>query len=358
MKLYEYEGKGLMAEYDIQVPDSFVVKKDGIHTPPVTYPKVMKVQTHSGERARRGLVKTIGSSEEYFAFLNSFFVTDSQDKKNTHVLVEDFIESPQELYLSVSYSTETRSPVLAFSLSGGSNYHSVRIASLNITKDILDEENISHWAPILGTYAENQEMRTVLSSIWRLFLEKHALLVEINPLFVTKNGFVAGDAKIILDDERISPAERRFITLDGDIAILASGGGASLLSIDTLIRAGGRPANYTEYSGNPSREVVKDITKRVLSQEGLNGCWVVGGTANFTDIYETLSGFIDGVREMELKPTYPIIVRRDGPRRDEAFALLRDFAELENIHIETHDNTTSIEESAHRIVNAAYGNSN
>ena len=86
--------------------------------------------------------------------------------------------------------------------------------------------------------------------------------------------------------------------LDGDIAVLASGGGVSLTSMDALIQAGGKPANYVEYSGNPPRDKVKKLTIVTLSREGLNGCLVIGGTANFTDVFETLAGFKDGFEEI------------------------------------------------------------
>ena len=137
-------------------------------------------------------------------------------------------------------------------------------------------------------------MSRIVRDLYDLFTKEYALLAEINPLFKTKDGmFIAGDAKIILDDEKYNPGERRFLEMDGDIAVLASGGGASLLNMDALLWYGGKPANYTEYSGNPKGEVVKKLTKRVLGRPGLKGCWVVGGTANFTDIYETLKGFLD-----------------------------------------------------------------
>src|SRR5690606_16219520 len=110
--------------------------------------------------------------------------------------------------------------------------------------------------------------------------------------------------------------------------------------------AGGRPANYTEYSGNPPREVVAELTKRVLSRNGLKGCWVVGGTANFTDIFETLSGFIDGLRSIKPKPTYPIVIRRDGPRQEEAWAMLKKIGEKEGYDFHLFGRETDMAESA------------
>ena len=98
--------------------------------------------------------------------------------------------------------------------------------------------------------------------------------------------------------------------------------------MDALIAAGGKPANFTEYSGNPPKEKVVKLTKIVLSKPKINGLWVVGTVAaNFTDIYETLSGLIEGLREAQTelgkKFDFPIVIRRGGPRDAEAFEMLR-----------------------------------
>ena len=118
----------------------------------------------------------------------------------------------------------------------------------------------------------------------------------------TREEYVAVDAKIILDDAALSrhrdidvlpkgaagaiPTQREmaakkideedyrgsagstFIEFGGDIAVLASGGGASLLVMDALVANGAKPSNYTEYSGNPPRGKVEKLTKITLSKEG------------------------------------------------------------------------------------------
>jgi len=138
--------------------------------------------------------------------------------------------------------------------------------------------------------------------------------------------------KIDQEDHR-GVAGKTFVELDGDIAVLASGGGASLTSMDALIEAGGKPANYTEYSGNPPREKVRKLTKLTLSKEGLKGCLVIGGTANFTDIFDTLSGFVEGMQDLSELPKYPIVVRRAGPNDKQAFVMLEKFAKENDMDI-------------------------
>lgn len=201
---------------------------------------------------------------------------------------------------------------------------------------------------------------------------------------VENDRYVALDAKVILDDSGLArhqdldvlpkgaissiPSDRElaahqidatdyrgsagsvFLELDGDIAILASGGGASLLVMDALSRAGGKPANYTEYSGNPPREKVEKLTRVTLSKECLTGCLVAGAVANFTDIYETLSGFVDGLRQIKPKPLYPIVIRRGGPRQKEAYEMLSRVAKTEGFDIHLFGPETPISVAAREMV--------
>ena len=94
--------------------------------------------------------------------------------------------------------------------------------------------------------------------------------------------------------------------------------------MDALIALGGKPANYTEHSGNPPKEKLEKLSKIVLSKKGLSGAWFVGATANFTDIYETITGFVTALSSIKPKPLYPIVIRRGGPRYEEAFEMLRE----------------------------------
>ena len=119
-----------------------------------------------------------------------------------------------------------------------------------------------------------------------------------------------------------------------------------MLNIDILMRAGGKPANYVEYSGNPPAALVEELTKRVLAVSGIEGVWVVGGTANFTDLFETLSGFVAGLRAIQPKPLYPIIIRRDGPRQAEAKEMLERVAREEGFNLFVFGPETSMARSA------------
>jgi len=123
----------------------------------------------------------------------------------------------------------------------------------------------------------------------------------------------------------------KYIEMDGDIACLFIGGGASIANMDALSDVGLKAANYTEYSGNPPREKVRDLTKIVLSKPGIKGLWIVGVVSNFTNVKETFMGTADALAE--IMPEYPIVVRRDGPFGKEGKEYFMNFAQEKGLDI-------------------------
>ena len=358
MNLYEYEGKKLFSRYGIAVPRSVLWRKGcAPRRAWMTGPVVLKAQVLLGERKKAGGIILATGAADAARRSHAMFGKNIVGEIVKNILVEERISQADEWYVSFSCDTARRAPVLALSPSGGTGILRARVFVIDPSSGV---EDFFFRDAIRSAGFQREDifqLLGVVKKLWSIFWNESALLAEINPLFRLSSGeLVAGDAKIIFDDEKVRPAARRFISLGGDIAILASGGGASLLSIDALVRAGGRPANYTEYSGNPPASVVRTLTKKVLSQKGLRGCWVVGGTANFTDIYETLSGFVAGLREVRPRPRYPIVIRRDGPRQREAFRMLERVREDEGYQLYFSGSETSLSESARAMVEHSYRN--
>ena len=355
MKLREYEGKNLFARYGIDLPKSQLIDKLGARDINFDGEFVLKAQVLSGDRKKHGGIVFVDEKEKLVSEIDKLFKKEVGGEMVTQILVEEKVAIVAEYYASISYDTNVRGPVLAISKSGGLGISRAKTYPLDITlnpipgfllREILNDAKFEY-DDVLG-------LSKVIQSLWRLFMNEYALLAEINPILKTKHGqLIAGDAKVILDDEKINPNEKRFVSMGGDIAVLASGGGASMLNIDALLQYGGKPANYTEYSGNPKGEVVKSLTKRVLEQDGINGLWVIGNMANFTDIYETMIGFTEGLESLEKKPAYPILVRRDGPRQMEARAMLEKFAQEKGYDMHVYGSELPMEQSAKMIVEMA-----
>lgn len=385
MLLYEFEGKELFKNCGVAIPQSQLIDspnqkitlrlRSGQAIKP---PLVLKAQVLSGYRAGAGGIIKIIEIKDLRSKIKELFQKKINNEKVEKVLVEEAIDYGQEYYLSFSYSTETRGLVMTFG-EGGTGIEERGAKSFPI--DIL-----------AGFNGENllEQLVETSKKLWEVFTKYDCELAEINPLVLDKNGQVwALDAKVILDDDadfrrelkfpernlfgrpptraeiearKIDEGDHRgsagsvYWDLDGDIAVIAAGGGGSIVNMDALLSLGGKPANYTEHSGNPPREKLKRLTEIVLSKPGLKGCWFVGGTANFTDIYETLMGFVEGLRELKPKPSYPIVIRRGGPRDKEAFAALEEIGKKEGFNFHIFGRETPMTQTAKVMVDLAYGN--
>ncbi|OHA17179.1 MAG: hypothetical protein A3G52_01625 [Candidatus Taylorbacteria bacterium RIFCSPLOWO2_12_FULL_43_20] len=373
MTLYEFEGKELLNKYGITVP-RFEILDSAEAVPSVSPPFFLKVQVLSGKRAASGGIVEVKNKKDFFSATKTIRSKKFNGETPQKIIAEEKISFTREHYLSVYYDTARRSPALLYTIDGGSGVEKRKIEKYSLRAEDGEMGNI----PL---------PRPLIDKLLSLFFSEDCVLLEINPLVESeKNGkkiWMALDAKIKLDStasgrhdwnypprssghaptlreieaKKIDDGDYRgtagssFFDMEGDIGILASGGGASLMALDALIKKKGKPANYTEYSGNPSKEKVEKLTKIVLSKPGLSGLWVIGGVANFTDIYETLSGLVDGLKkarqELSLTIDYPIVIRRGGPRDEEAFAML---AEVKDFDFHIYGRETSISKSAEEMV--------
>lgn len=385
MKLYEFEGHKILAKVGIVSP-FFVVASDLDEVKQarkrLKFPIVAKVQVLSGRRARSGGIKIVTTEKTLKDFCKGMFGKEFADEEVRFVQFSQKVEIAEEHYISITYDTVKRSPFLLYSPVGGVEIE--ELAGQNPDAIIRVDFDAQ-----VGTLKKELDRVGVpvdfAQRLWDAFSRYDCRLIEVNPLAKTQDGdLVAIDAKVILDDaglarhrdldvlpkgaisaipsqweleaKKIDAEDYRgssgstFIELDGDIAILASGGGASLLVMDSVVAAGGAPANYTEYSGNPPKEKVEKLTKITLTRTGLCGCLVAGAVANFTDIYETLSGFVAGLQQIKPKPTYPIVIRRGGPRQKEAYEMLAKVVKKENYDIHLFGPETPISVACREMV--------
>jgi len=371
MNLYEFEGRQLFEKYGIKVPRGIVVYRgDDIRQ---AYEDlgasevVVKAQVLSGKRGKNQGIQFCSSRAEVVKAVEELFNLQIRKQYVAAVLLTEKIDIAEEHYLSITYDTNAKQPILIYSTEGGIEIEDV--PEDKIQKHLLDikQEKINLDIP----YAQE---------LWQCFLNEDTRLVEINPLVKTTSGeWLAVDAKIAIDEDagfrheewdfevrtmmgrpatdreiavkKIDAGEKyyqgtagKYIEMDGDVAVLFSGGGASIANMDALIQAGLKPANYTEYSGNPPREKVYELTKIVLSKPDLKGLWIVGGVANFTDIAATFAGIVDALDEIQ--PNYPIVVRRAGPKEAEGMETMRACAERNNLEMKLFGKDKSMSETA------------
>ena len=386
MNLYEFEGKNLFAKHGISIPRGVVVRRGD--DPRRAYEAlgmkevVVKAQVLSGKRGKGGGIRFCSSAEEVDSSVQELFQMNIHGQYVAAVRIEEKLEIAEEHYLSLTYDTNAKQPVLIYARAGGMDIEDVDGKEIGNWKLEIRDTKLPNCLPTVET-------QNFASLLWQCFIQEDCRLVEINPLVKTTDGrWIAADAKVALDDDAFYrhgsasspqvtdwskfeprtmmgrlPTEReiavkkidegenyyrgtagKYIEMEGDIAILFSGGGASIANMDALMKVGLKPANYTEYSGNPPREKVYQLAKIVLSKPGLRGLWIAGGVANFTNVEETFHGIADALDE--IKPSYPIVVRRAGPFEKEGMALMRACAERNHLNMKLFGKEMSMSETA------------
>ncbi len=378
MRLYEHEGKSLLGQYGLSIPSSVLTSvNDGSLFQ--FFPVVAKAQVLFGNRAEKKLIQIIPSQDQaqlQFDTLKQSLASLLPRSETIKILWEPLVPFSEEWYLSIRYDTQTRLPVVWFTTKGGTGIET-RLTAQDF--QILPLEKLAQTPlPVLQPEIPNDWLKTIVHA----FFAEDMTLLEINPLVIANGRPLILDAKIELDDsahfrhpewtdlypprtlftreptlaeqqaKQINALDHRgvagasYFDFDGSVAVIGSGGGASILAMDTLLTTTLQPANYTEYSGNPSREKVAALTKLVLQKPNLQGLWVVGGHANFTDQYETLMGIFDGLENSQLPQNFPVVIRRGGPRLEEAFAALKQRAASLSIQLRLFSSETPIPESA------------
>jgi len=395
MNLYEFEGKNIFEKYGIKIPRGVVVRRGedfaAAYTTLGVPEVVVKAQVLSGKRGKGGGIQFASNAEEVIKACDEIFAMNLRGQYVAAVRIEEKLHIAEEHYLSITYDTNKKQPVLIYSREGGMDIEDV--PEDKITKQLLDirKENFEDFIQrpsiaagelvALAVDGGDRELLNIQSKLWQIFLKEDTRIVEINPLVKTAEGeWFAADAKIAIDDDAFFrhkewetleprtmlgrlPTEReieakkidegeayyrgtagKYIEMDGDIALILNGGGASIANMDAIINEGLHPANYTEYSGNPPREKVHALAKVVLSKPGIRALWMCGVVANFTNMKETFLGIIDVLDE--LKPNYPIVVRRDGPESVEAIQLVEECAKRNNLKLKIFNKDMSMTESA------------
>jgi malate-CoA ligase subunit beta len=172
---------------------------------------------------------------------------------------------------------------------------------------------------------------------YRAFRDLDAMMVEINPLVITKEKQVlALDAKMSFDDNalfrRPHIAELRdksqedpretyasdrglsYVGLDGDIGCIVNGAGLAMATLDMIKLAGGEPANFLDIGGGASPERVTKSFKAVLRDKNVKAI-LVNVFAGINRCDWVAKGVVDAVKELDIK--LPIVVRLAGTNVEE-----------------------------------------
>ena len=351
MKIHEYQGKEILRQFGVPTPRGvacFSVDEA------VTAARqlggdvwVVKAQIHAGGRGKGGGVKVARSLEEVRSaaqqILGMHLVTHqtSQDGQVVRrLLIEEGAQIAKEFYLGMVIDRSTQRVALLASSEGGmeieevaahrpEKIHTVRIDPIT-GLNALDAAQVARNIGIPDVAIDGAVV--VLQGLYRVFVEKDAMLAEINPLVLTADGSVlALDAKFNFDSNALyrhpeivamrdldeeDPAEIEaskfdlsYISLDGDIGCLVNGAGLAMATMDIIKLYGGSPANFLDVGGGASKEKVTEAFKLMLRNPNLKAILVniFGGIMKCDVIAE---GVAAAAREVHLK--VPLVVRLEG----------------------------------------------
>lgn len=387
MNIHEYQAKDLLRQYGINIPNGKVIfKKDEIE-PAIssmnTKVWVVKAQIHAGGRGKGGGVKIAKSAKDAAAdaaaMLGMTLITKQTGpagKLVQRVYIEPGVNIAKELYLSFLIDRKTSNIIIVTSTEGGmdieevANKHPDKITQITINPTI-------GFQPFHGrqlTKGLNLPLNikdgigSLCEKLYRLFVEKDAQMIEINPLVVTKEGsLIPLDAKISFDDNALfrqpdiqtfrdiseenqkeveaSKFDLNYIALDGNIGCMVNGAGLAMATMDIIKLYGGEPANFLDVGGGATKEKVQAAFKIILSDQSVKGILVniFGGIMRCDVIAQ---GIVDAAKETEIH--VPIVVRLQGTNVEQGKQILTQ----SKLNLHTED---SLDAAAQAIVKAVKG---
>ena len=373
MNIHEYQAKQLLREYGLPVSDGRVVlKADEAKTAageidgPIW---VVKAQIHAGGRGKgkfkeasageKGGVRITKSvsdaAEEAQKMLGRTLVTHQTGpagKVVNRIYIEDGSDIARELYLALLVDRASSRIAFVVSTEGGMDIEEVAAKTPEkiLSFSVDPASGISGFHGRRVAFALGLEGKQVkqcvdlVNKLFKLFVEKDAEMLEINPLIVTTDGDLKClDAKMGFDSNALyrqkdvlalrdeteedpkelaaSKFDLNYIALDGEIGCMVNGAGLAMATMDIIKLYGAEPANFLDVGGGATKEKVTEAFKIITSDPNVKGILVniFGGIMRCDIIAE---GIIAAVKEVGLQ--VPLVVRLEGTNVDLGKQIIRD----------------------------------
>jgi succinyl-CoA synthetase beta subunit len=363
MNIHEYQAKALLGDYGVPVIQGRVAhsaEEAATHARALGGKTFMvKAQIHAGGRGKGGGIKFVNTIEELHAeadrMLGKPLVTPQTGPKG-RLVRSVYVVPPatiaRELYLSALVDRGSGRVAFVASTEGGVNIEEVAADTpekiVTLTVDPATGISPFHGRVIAAALKLDGDLAkqcgALIRALYRLFTEKDASLIEINPLIVTEEGnLLCLDAKMAFDDNALfrhpdiaklrdiheeDPAEVEasehdlsYVKLDGTIGCMVNGAGLAMATLDIIKLHGGEPANFLDVGGGATKERVTEAFKIILSDPNVKTVLVniFGGIMRCDTIAE---GIIAAARDTHFG--VPLVVRLEGTNVERGKQLLRD----------------------------------
>ena len=361
MNIHEHQAKEILKNYGAKVPKGIFAfeVQDLIEKAKIlkTDKYVLKAQIHSGGRGKAGGIKLVNNLEELENeaknLIGKILVTHQtgpNGRKVKRLYVEEASSINKEFYLSCLVDRESSKIAFISSDQGGMDIEEVANNNpekiLTTKVEFSDQISEDDCKKILGIFnldkEANEEATKLIKSIYKMFIETDASLVEINPLILTKdNNIVCLDAKMNFDDNALfkhpeimelrdlneeeeteieaSKHDLAYIKLDGSIGCMVNGAGLAMATMDIIKLYGEEPANFLDVGGGASKEKVSAAFKIILSDKNVKGILInIFGGIMRCDVLA--KGLVEAAREIKIN--VPLIVRLAGTNFEEGKRIL------------------------------------
>ena len=368
MNIHEHQAKEILKKYGATVPDGvyafnvqdLIEKAKSLKTEKF----VLKAQIHAGGRGKAGGVKILDTLEDLTAAAKKLLgrklvtpQTGDSGKEVKRLYVEASSNIEKEFYLSCLVDRANSKIAFISSDQGGMDIEEVARKSpdkilttkIDFANEISDKD-CDVIVKIFNLDAEiNNQAKSLVKSIYKMFIETDASMVEINPLILTKeNKIICLDAKINFDDNALfrnpdikklrdlseeDPLEIEaskhglsYIKLDGNIGCMVNGAGLAMATMDIIKLYGEEPANFLDVGGGASKEIVTAGFKIILSDKNVKGILInIFGGIMKCDVLA--QGVVDAAKEIKI--SVPLVVRLAGTNFQEG----KDILEKSNLNI-------------------------
>jgi succinyl-CoA synthetase beta subunit len=363
--LYEYQGKQLFARFGIPVSEGRLAtspEEARAAAEEIGGPVVVKAQVLTGGRGKAGGVKLADDPADAQAKARDILGLDINGHVVRKLWIEQASDIAKEYYLSITFDRGAKQPLFMLTTEGGVEIEQVAEENPNALAR-LHVDPLEGFQPyqarrlIYGAGiedpSEQKQLLVIIEKLYKCFVESDAMLTEINPVIVTPDGEVrALDSKFTVDDsalfrhpeiaemrdvEAADPHERlarekgvTYVKLDGDVGILGNGAGLSMSTVDVVVVAGGRPANFCDLGGGGDAQGVVDALEVITSDEQVRSIFfnIFGGITRGDEVARGILAALD-----QMTIDLPIVVRLDGTNAEEGRRLLNEAAPP-NLHVE------------------------
>ncbi len=384
MNIHEHQAKQILKKFGAIVPEGvfgltveeLLKKCESLKTEKY----VLKAQIHAGGRGKAGGVKIVNNLEELKKsakeLLGKKLIThqtgpEGREVKRLYVEASSNIE--KEFYLSCLVDRATSKIAFISSDQGGMDIEDVASKSpekilttkVELKEEILNEECEKIIQIFKLEDNPKNEAISLIKSIYKMFVETDANMVEINPLILTKEKkIICLDAKVNFDSNALfrhpeilelrdlneedpteieaSKHDLAYIKLEGSIGCMVNGAGLAMATMDIIKLYGEEPANFLDVGGGASKEKVSAAFKIILSDKNVKGILInIFGGIMRCDVLA--QGVVDAAKEMKIN--VPLVVRLAGTNFKEGKEIL-DNSGLKLISAE------NLDDAAKKIVEA------